>query len=159
MLTVPDAAYATVHEYPGGSDALAPRVDMNPRVLDSKVRPTCTTHHLSLKEAVRIMAVTGDHQILRAICRHLGYLDPVRAAVYDGIADEQLLELVTSLHAETGDVSRSLQAALLDGWVTSKEYEDFHEQLVESWTAGAELDDRLRDMVIDEPERLRQVKP
>lgn len=159
MSTVADAAYDTVHEYPGGAEALGPRVAMSPKVLDSRVNPNIHIHHLSLNDAVRIMALTGDHRILRAQCRHLGYLDPIRAVVYEGIADEQLLELVTTLHAETGDVSRSLQAALRDGRVTAKEYEDFHNQLVESWGAGAELDDRLRGMVIEEPVRLRKVSP
>lgn len=103
------------------------------------------------------MGLTGDHRMLRAICRHLGYLDPIRAVVYEGIADEQLLELVAAVHSETGDVSRSLVAALADGRVTQREFESFDEQTIEAMTALAELRDRLRGMVVEDPVRLRKV--
>lgn len=157
MSTVADAAYDTVHEYPGGAEALGPRVAMSPKVLDSRVNPNIHSHHLSLNDAVRIMALTGDHRILRAQCRHLGYLDPIRAVVYEGIADEQLLELIAAVHSETGDVSRSLVAALTDGRVTEREFEQFDEQVIEAQTALAELRDRLRGMVVSEA-TLRRVR-
>ena len=96
MSAVADAAYNTVHDYPGGAEALAPRMGKSAKVLDSKVSRNVSTHHLTLHEAVQIMGLTGDHRMLRAICRHLGYLDPIRAVVYEGIADEQLLELVAA---------------------------------------------------------------
>ena len=127
------------------------------KVLDSKVNRNEFRHHLTLREAVQIMGLTGDHRMLRAICRHLGYLDPIRAVVYEGIADEQLLELVAAVHSETGDVSRSLVAALADGRVTQCEFESFDVQVIEAMTALAELRDRLRGMVVEDPVRLRKV--
>lgn len=157
MSAIEDAAYNTVHDYPGGAEALAPRMGKSAKVLDSKVNPKVWTHHLTLHEAVQIMGLTGDHRMLRAICRHLGYLDPIRAVVYEGIADEQLLELVAAVHSETGDVSRSLVAALADGRVTQREFESFDEQTIEAMTALAELRDRLRGMVVEDPVRLRKV--
>lgn len=157
MSAVADAAYNTVHDYPGGAEALAPRMGKSAKVLDSKVSRNVSTHHLTLHEAVQIMGLTGDHRMLRAICRHLGYLDPIRAVVYEGIADEQLLELVAAVHSETGDVSRSLVAALADGRVTQREFESFDEQTIEAMTALAELRDRLRGMVAEDPVRLRRV--
>ncbi len=157
MSAVADAAYNTVHDYPGGAEALAPRMGKSAKVLDSKVSRNVSTHHLTLHEAVQIMGLTGDHRMLRAICRHLGYLDPIRAVVYEGIADEQLLELVAAVHSETGDVSRSLVAALADGRVTQREFESFDEQTIEAMTALAELRDRLRGMVVEDPVRLRKV--
>lgn len=157
MSAIEDAAYNTVHDYPGGAEALAPRMGKSAKVLDSKVSRNVSTHHLTLHEAVQIMGLTGDHRMLRAICRHLGYLDPIRAVVYEGIADEQLLELVAAVHSETGDVSRSLVAALADGRVTQREFESFDEQTIEAMTALAELRDRLRGMVAEDPVRLRKV--
>ena len=157
MSAIEDAAYNTVHDYPGGAEALAPRMGKSAKVLDSKVSRNVSTHHLTLHEAVQIMGLTGDHRMLRAICRHLGYLDPIRAVVYEGIADEQLLELVAAVHSETGDVSRSLVAALADGRVTQREFESFDEQTIEAMTALAELRDRLRGMVVEDPVRLRKV--
>jgi hypothetical protein len=76
---------------------------------------------------------------------------------YEGIADEQLLELVAAVHSETGDVSRSLVAALADGRVTQREFESFDVQVIEAMTALAELRDRLRGMVVEDPVRLRKV--
>ena len=149
MSVVADAAYNTVHDYPGGAEALAPRMGKSAKVLDSKVNRNEFKHHLTLHEAVQMMGLTGDHRMLRAICRHLGYLDPIRAVVYEGIADEQLLELVAAVHSETGDVSRSLVAALADGQVSQREFEAFDEQTIEAMTALAELRDRLRGMVAE----------
>lgn len=156
MSAIEDAAYNTVHDYPGGAEALAPRMGKSAKVLDSKVNRNEFRHHLTLREAVQIMGLTGDHRMLRAICRHLGYLDPIRAVVYEGIADEQLLELVAAA-LESGDVSRSLVAALADGRVTQREFESFDEQTIEAMTALAELRDRLRGMVVEDPVRLRRV--
>lgn len=157
MSAIEDAAYNTVHDYPGGAEALAPRMGKSAKVLDSKVNRNEFKHHLTLHEAVQIMGLTGDHRMLRAICRHLGYLDPIRAVVYEGIADEQLLELVAAVHSETGDVSRSLVAAWFDGQVSQREFEAFDEQTIEAMTALAELRDRLRGMVVEDPVRLRRV--
>ena len=131
-------------------DALAP--DADDKGLDGWMREA--------EQRVKLgpnMGLTGDHRMLRAICRHLGYLDPIRAVVYEGIADEQQLELVAAVHSETGDVSRSLVAALFDGQVSQREFEAFDEQTIEAMTALAELRDRLRGMVVEDPVRLRRV--
>lgn len=117
MSAIEDAAYNTVHDYPGGAEALAPRMGKSAKVLDSKVNRNEFKHHLTLHEAVQIMGLTGDHRMLRAICRHLGYLDPIRAVVYEA----------------------------------------FDERTIEAMTALAELRDRLRGMVVEDPVRLRKV--
>ena len=144
MSAVADAAYNTVHDYPGGAEALAPRMGKSAKVLDSKVNRNEFRHHLTLREAVQIMGLTGDHRMLRAV-------------VYAGIADEQLLELVAAVHSETGDVSRSLVAALADGRVTESEFEAFDQQTHEAMSAIADLRDRLRGMVVPES-TLRRVR-
>ncbi|MBK8019106.1 MAG: hypothetical protein IPK20_22085 [Betaproteobacteria bacterium] len=141
MSAIEDAAYNTVHDYPGGAEALAPRMGKSAKVLDSKVNRNEFRHHLTLREAVQIMGLTGDHRMVRAICRHLGYLDPIRAVVYEGIADEQLLELVAAATVTSSD----------------HEFESFDEQTIEAMTALAELRDRLRGMVVEDPVSLRKV--
>ena len=152
-MTVADAAYHTVHDYPGGAVALASRLGGSAGVLSHKVSPTCGTHHLSLDEAARIMDLTGDHQMLVALCRRLGYLDPIASIAYDGIADDALLDLVSRMHAEGGDVSRTLSAALADGFITSDECADLETQAQEAMTAIAALVDRVRGMVVESPVR------
>lgn len=152
-MDVSDAAYHTVHDYPGGAVALGPRLHINSTVLNSKVLPSCQSHHLTLDEAVRVMALTGDHRILVALCRRLGYLDPIPAVAYEGIADEQLLEMVARMHGETSDVSRSLVDALADGRVTRDELARFEVEAQEAMTAIATLLDRVRGMVVETPAR------
>ena len=64
-MNVKDATHATVHDYPGGAESLAPRMGIkSPQVLRNKVNPATDTHHLRLDEAVRMMAVTGDYRII-----------------------------------------------------------------------------------------------
>lgn len=152
-MDISDAAYHTVHDYPGGAVALGARLHVNGTVLNSKVLPTCPTHHLALDEAVRVMELTGDHRILVALCRRLGYLDPIPAVAYDGIADEALLEMVARMHGETSDVSRSLVDALADGKVTRDELGRFEIEAQEAMTAIAALLDRVRGMVVETPVR------
>jgi hypothetical protein len=72
-LDVLDAAYHTVHNYPGGVSALAPRVAMSANTLTHKVNPHNTTHHLSLREAVTLQHMSGDASILQAMAAALGY--------------------------------------------------------------------------------------
>lgn len=64
-MNVHDAAHATVHDYPGGAASLAPRLGMQQAVLNSKVNPNTDTHHLSLTDAMRVMAA-GEQLIQRA---------------------------------------------------------------------------------------------
>ena len=71
-MNVTDAADATVHDYPGGSESLAPRMGMSAAVLRNKVNPGNDRNHLSLSEADRLMRVTGDHRILQALADQHG---------------------------------------------------------------------------------------
>jgi len=67
-MNITDAAYNTVHDHPGGASALAPRMGIkSPAVLNSKVNPNTDTHHLTLAEASKLMALTGDFRILQAL--------------------------------------------------------------------------------------------
>jgi hypothetical protein len=144
-MNVSDAAYATVHDYPGGAISLAPRVGMNPTVLNSKVNQNTTTHHLTMLEAQRIMGVTGDHRILRAQCEDLGYLPPI-PRVEAGVSDAALLETYTRLMSELGDFSGKFHKALSDGKLTSKEVDGLQVEMLEFFAAGEELLNRARQI-------------
>ena len=61
-MNILDAAYNTVHDYKGGASALAPRMGIkSPAVLNSKVNPNTDTHHLTLLEASKLMALTTEY--------------------------------------------------------------------------------------------------
>lgn len=150
--TVSTAVWDTAHEYPGGAAALGAVVGIGGKVLANKCNPHCDTHHLGLDEAHRIMALTGDHQILRALCHALGYLSPIQR-IDSAVADDALLDLLASVFAEAGDVARALQQALADGRITPREYADIEQQSIEAQSALATLLDRVRSLVSDEPVR------
>lgn len=142
-MNVHDAAHATVHDYPGGAASLAPRLGMPQAVLNSKVNPHTLTHHLNLTEAMRIMAMTGDHRILRAQCEELGYLPPIPRLAAE-VSDAALLETYTRLMAELGDFSREFHAALADGRLTHAEIDRMQAEMLEFMAAGEALVLRAR---------------
>lgn len=118
-MNVVDAAYHTVHAYPGGSESLGPRVGISPAVLRNKVNPHNTTHHLTLAEADRLLGVTGDHQLLHALAAAHGY-------GLHRLTDEPAADILGQLlrtNAANGEFAQALQAALGDGVVTENEYQ------------------------------------
>lgn len=140
-----DAAYATVHDYPGGASSLAPRMGMPVAVLNSKVNPNTHTHHLSLSEAVRVMAVTGDTRMLRAQCDELGFLPPIPRVVVD-VSDMALLESYTQMISRLGEFSRQFHAALSDGRLTTAEVDQLENGMLDFFAAGEELVNRARSI-------------
>jgi hypothetical protein len=129
-VNVHDAAYHTVHEYPGGSAALASRlvrVDadgnrraMSEAVLNSKVNANTRTHHLTLAEADQIMALTGDHRILQALASSHGYtLQPVNAPSAGSVMTAMLATAIAK-----GDLAEVLAAAMADNRITPNEATD-----------------------------------
>lgn len=147
-MNVSDAAYVTVHDYPGGAQSLAPRAGMNPTVLCSKVNPNTGTHHLTLAEALRIQAMTGDHRICSAMNMELGYLPPIKR-VDVVVGDMALLESYTQMLAELGDFSRAFNESLRDGKVTRAELSNMRQQMMEFFAAGEEIMARAEQLVED----------
>lgn len=73
-MNILDAANATVHDYPGGGESLGPRLGLSAAVLCSKVDLRNGAQQLSIVEADRIMALTGDFRMLRALAHQHGFL-------------------------------------------------------------------------------------
>lgn len=123
-MNIIDAAYNTVHDYPGGSSALATRMGIkSPAVLNSKVNPNTETHHLTLAEASKLMALTGDYRILQAL-----------AAEHDKVAidlpdipecrDMALTDTILCIGTKGGDVMSKFREMMADGRITSGEAKD-----------------------------------
>ena len=112
-----DASWHTVHEYPGGSEALAPRLGMSAAVLRNKVNPNNTTHHLTLAEAIRLQGISGDHRIAHAMAGALVYtLAPV-----EGPDAGTLITALLTAAAGQGDLAKVVSEALDDGRITPNE--------------------------------------
>ena len=97
-----DASWHTVHEYPGGSEALAPRLGMSAAVPRNKVNPNNTTHHLTLAEAIRLQGISGDHRIAHAMAG-------------------TLISALLTAAAGQGDLAKVVSEALDDGRITPNE--------------------------------------
>ncbi|ANN71533.1 phage regulatory CII family protein [Bordetella bronchialis] len=132
-----DAAYATVHDYPGGSESLGPRVGVSPAVLRNKVNPQNDTHRLAWDEAVRISVVTGDARMLDAFAAELGRVTvPIPAA---GVSDMDVLADTCSLVTQVGQYMQTIHTALSDGKVDQKEIKAIRQQALEAMSKVATL--------------------
>lgn len=116
-MNIIDSAYQTVHDYPGGSESLAPRIGMSPAVLRNKVNPNNSTHHLSLAEANSIMGVTGDDRLLHALAAEHGYTLQRTDAPESGSVICAFLEVA----AQKGDLSELIRDTLADQRVSPNE--------------------------------------
>ena len=121
-MNVVDAAHAVVHDYPGGSESLAPRMGIGAAVLRNKVNPNCVTHHLSLSEADLLTGLTDDMRILHAFAATHGRV-LIRPADDAGVSDMAVLEVMAALWARNGDLGTAVHAALTDGVLTPVELE------------------------------------
>jgi hypothetical protein len=147
--TVTDAAYCTVHDYPGGAPSLAPRIGIaSPRVLDNKVNPNSEHHKLTLDEAVRMIDMTGDLRILHAIAERAGQL-VIPLVPFDGVSDLALLETFTRLMKEIGEFSGVFHDALADGTLSRAEVDRMRAELRDVGRAGEELINRTESLVDD----------
>lgn len=137
-MNIIDAAYHTVHDYPGGATALAPRLGIkSPAVLNSKVNPNTDTHHLSLLEATKMMVITNDYRILQSMNAQLGKV-AIDLPQIPECRDTALTDLVLSFGMGGGDVYTLFKEMMADGRITrgealdlSKVIHKLHEILAE----------------------------
>lgn len=149
-MNVDDAAYAVVHDYPGGADSLAPRMGKNksPVVLRSKVNPRSDSHHLTLREAVAITVLTDDDRILQAFAQECGRMVlPLPSADDTQASDMAVLELVVSVMAGQGDLGGTIHRALADGRLTRIEFAQIEDAANVAQRRIAALMRRLAGMV------------
>ena len=115
-----DAAYQLAHGYPGGISAIALRMGVSDNTLTHKVNPNNTTHHLSLREAVAMQALSGNAAILHAMADALGYTC-ARATPDQSGGDP--IDTTMRLQMTHADLVRAVADALRvgDGRVTSNQ--------------------------------------
>ncbi len=116
-MNVTDAAYDTVHQYPGGSEALAPRMGMSAATLRGKVNPNTDRNLLSLQEADTLMARTGDYRILHALCAEHGFI----AQRVDAPESGSLITALLAAAAAKGDLAELISEAMADNRITPNE--------------------------------------
>lgn len=120
-----DAAYHTVHEYVGGAAALAARLGIrSAAVLNSKVNPNTSTHHLRLDEAIKLMVFTNDYRLLQAINYELGFISiPIPSKCTD--TEINVMNHVLDIGHRKGELCATIKDIFEDGIVTRDEAKTF----------------------------------
>lgn len=114
-----DAAYNVVHDYPGGSHSLAPRMGKSATTLSHEVAADGTAK-LGLLDAAKITTLSGDLRILEAFATNCGQmLVPLPAAV-DLQSDDCMLRMAATVR-EFGDLCTEVAADLQDGKISDNE--------------------------------------
>jgi hypothetical protein len=114
-----DAFYKTVHDFPGGCEALAVRMGYTAGLLRNKANPNSTTNVMTMDDASRAMDITGDYSVLHALAREHGFVctkldQPVAS-------DVALLDTVTNIWAKLGELGRQVHEAVADGRIDRTE--------------------------------------
>lgn len=144
-MNIIDAAHSTIHDYPGGSESLGPRVDISAAVLRNKVNPNNTTHHLTLAEAVRIADLTADYRMLKAWANQSGFL-LVKAPSTAAECDMSMLEKVAAFMVASGVFGKEIYDSLADGRVDGSEVERVQAAGQHVMTEVAEVVQRMKGM-------------
>lgn len=143
-MNITDAAYNTVHDYPGGASALAARMGIkSPAVLNSKVNPNTETHHLTLAEASKLMALTGDFRILHALSAEHEKV-AIDLPEIPECRDMSLTDKVLCIGMKGGDVMSLFREIMVDGRITQGEVQDMSKVIHQMHVALAELDKQIQ---------------
>lgn len=143
-MNIIDAAYATTHDYPGGTVSLAPRMGMSSAVLRGKVNPNDAGHKLTVGEAVKMQDITGDHRIMLAMSDHLGYT--CIKLPMPGASDMEMLDAFLEVSKELGEMSREFQSDWSDGKIDPVELDRLRSRLYALQQAVAYLMARIESL-------------
>lgn len=121
-MSVADAAYHTVHDYPGGAAAL--QVRLGKSNLSAEVSPNNPNAKLGLVDAVRIQVMSGDFRILNAMSLELGHYPPQRMPVEGAAAvtPQAGHQALSNAAKEFSDVVTAVASALADDVITPNEH-------------------------------------
>ena len=136
------AIAVTSHDYPGGIQALAEKISVNPGTLYNKCNPGMPSHRLTLREAVDIMHHSRDVRILEVLCRetHHACVAPAR---FRHVGDMALFDAWTASDMEHGKTAESIRTALSDARIDIHEYRAIHAEMFADFARALELLDRL----------------
>lgn len=139
-----DAFYKTVHDFPGGCEALAQRLGYTAGLLRNKANPNSTSNVLTVDDASRVMELTGNYEFLDALCRQHGFvctkLDEAPPC------DMAVLESVTGLWAALGGFGSEIHQALADGQVDAKEVAAVDKKMFAVLQEAMQLRSRFKGM-------------
>lgn len=137
-MNVRDTIYQTVHDYPGGATALAPRMGLRPSTLLNMADPNKDSHGWSLRRFRQLIGFGGIRP-LEALCQeHGGLFVPVGR--FNDAPHGRLLKQLHALAREFGDVPRAIEQALKsDGRISDNELRRIERELAELVSAAAAM--------------------
>lgn len=135
-MSVRDAFYRLVHEYAGGSAALAVRMGIARSSLLSMANPNCTSHEPTLRRLEQAMALANDVRPLEALCQEFGGVF-VPVGRFEGLPVGRVLKAAQRLTKEFSDVPVRLAEILKDGKVKPREVEQLRRDVYELQQAAA----------------------
>lgn len=120
-LSVADAAFHVVHDYPGGAQALSLRLGKSLNQLSDEVNPGRLGAKLGLVDAVKAQMLARDFRVLYAMAQDLGHFPPVPMPPQLVEGDCPTLQLVGGLAREFGELMAEVSGSLGDGQISDTE--------------------------------------
>lgn len=114
-----DAAYAVIHDFPGGSQALAPQIGKSATSLSHEATATGSAK-LGLETAVNVTDLSGDMRILQAWAAHSGHL-LMPMAPSDATLTKGCLEGLTASAKEFSDLVLVVTGGMSDNAISDNE--------------------------------------
>jgi len=136
-MSVADAAYNVVHDYPGGAAAL--QVRMGKTNLSAEVNPNITTAKLGLEDAVTVQLYARDYRILNAMALACGHFPPVPMPEGMLDVDQPCMKTLSEMVKESADVVTTTVESLADGNVSDNDLARFDKEWGELVAKGQSL--------------------
>lgn len=136
------AVHNTAHGFDGGVPALAKLMGKGDQVLRNKCNPNNEDSKLTLREALAMMLITGDVQILEGLAAELGYqITPVTTE-----PGMDLFSAVLKTASECGDVPGAIQEAMSDGRITPRELHTIITEISQARDSLCQLEASVRNL-------------
>ena len=104
-----DAAFLIANHHKGGVRDLAARMGVSANVLQNKLNPNNSTHHLTLRESIALQLMANNPAILHAMAALLGYSC---TPVVPDQADGDPVEAFMAMQREVGEFTAAAADAL-----------------------------------------------
>lgn len=150
-MSIQDAAYHTVHAYPGGAVSLAPRLypPKSASQLSHEVRPPeGSAAKLGIETAMQIVELSGNHSIVHAACARVGGMFvplPSREA-----APGEVFPALSKLAKEFGDVVAKIAEVAADGQISTNDLRAVSKEAAELMGALQQALQVLTDLHADQ---------
>lgn len=143
-MSVADAAYNVVHDYPGGAAAL--QVRMGKTNLSGEVNPNVPTAKLSVGDAVTVQLMANDFRILYAMAAQCQHFPPVPMPEGLGLGDQPCMRTLSQTAKEFSDVVSATAEALAKDSVSDNDLAKVAKEWSELIVMGQTLMQQLATM-------------